>query len=135
MQPTASPFRDSCKKVASFRPRSSFQLSCHTSGDIRTGFGSENSERRAVNVPTGRPRLRTTSLRSREGSLARSNEPEQERCHLAHLNLLAALRNAVAPMVPVDVFEGLVAGVTDPAMYLHGAISRFTAKPVGPVVA
>src|SRR5215510_12248310 len=135
MQPTASPFRVSCRKVASFCPRSFFSLSCHTWAEIRTGFGTEIRRASGELFPTRQPLISTTLWRSREGPLARSDEPEQECCHLAHLNLFAALRDAVAPMVPVDVFERLVTRVTDPAVHLHRPISGFAAQPVRPVVA
>src|SRR5262249_40331374 len=109
MQPTASPFRVSCKKVASFRPRSTFQSILPHLGRYQNRLWHREFRAASGELAHRRPRLRTTLLRSRKGSLARSNEPEQERCHLAHLYLLAALRNAVAPMVPVDVFEGILA--------------------------
>src|SRR5262249_60701797 len=45
-----------------------------------------------------------------ERATPRSHEAEEEACHLPHLDLLAALGDPVAPVVPVDVLEGLVAG-------------------------
>ena len=52
----------------------------------------------------------------------------------ADLYLLCTLRYPVAPMVSVDMFEGLISCVSLPAKHLHGPVRRFTNKAVGSVV-
>src|SRR5262249_60724903 len=47
----------------------------------------------------------------------------------AHLDLLRTLGDPVAAMVPVDVLERLVPGVTEPAMHLQGPGGRLAAQP------
>ena len=53
---------------------------------------------------------------------------------LAQLDLFAALGDAVAAVVAVDVLEGHVAGVADPAAGLHRAVGRLAGEAVGAVV-
>src|SRR5688500_17130083 len=78
-----------------------------------------------------------SSSRSRmENSvLARPHVAEQVACHLAHLDLLRSLGDAVAAVVAVDVLERLVARITQAAVHLHGAVGRLADQPVRPVVA
>src|SRR5690349_22705766 len=52
-----------------------------------------------------------------------------------HLDFLAALGNAVAPVVTIDMFKRLVARVAQAAMHLHGPVRRLAAQAIGPVVA
>src|SRR5689334_11080649 len=63
------------------------------------------------------------------------NEAEQVAGHPPHLDLLGALGDAVAHVVPVDVLERLVPRVAQPAVHLHGAVRGVAAQPVGHVVA
>src|SRR5689334_24277277 len=63
------------------------------------------------------------------------DEAEQVAGHPPHLDLLGALGDAVAPVVPVDVLERLVPRVAQPAVHLHGAVRGVAAQPVGHVVA
>src|ERR1035437_10000871 len=60
---------------------------------------------------------------------------EQKSRDLALLDFLAAFGDAVAAVMPVDVFERLVARVTHAAMHLHGAVSGLAAQPVRPEIA
>src|ERR1700716_1010935 len=60
---------------------------------------------------------------------------EQKSRHLALLDFLAALGDAVAAVMPVDVFERLVTRIAHAAMYLHGAVGGLAAQPVRPVIA
>src|SRR5262245_60105534 len=53
----------------------------------------------------------------------------------AHLNFLGTFGDAIAPVVTIDVFERLVARISQAAMHLHGAVGRLATQPVGPVVA
>src|SRR6266550_4397589 len=50
------------------------------------------------------------------------DEAEQVAGHPPHLDLLGALGDAVAPVVPVDVLERPVPRVAQAAVYLHGAV-------------
>ena len=52
----------------------------------------------------------------------------------ADLYLLCTLRYAVAAMMPVDMFEGLISCVSLAAKHLHGPVRGFTNKAVGSVV-
>src|SRR5688572_23838524 len=71
-------------------------------------------------VPVRRPGRR---MRERGPSmLPRAHIPEKESRDLSLLDFLAALGNAVAAVMPVDVFERLVAGVAHAAMDLHGTV-------------
>src|SRR5712672_3387667 len=66
---------------------------------------------------------------------ARSQVPKEEGSYLAHLHFLSSLGDAVPAVVAIDVFKGLVPGVADTPVYLHGPVRSFTAEPVCPVVA
>src|ERR1700681_1251823 len=61
--------------------------------------------------------------------------PKQKSRDLAFLDFLAAFGDAVAAVMPVDVFERLVARVAHAAMHLHGAVGGFAAKAVRPKIA
>src|SRR3979490_3649959 len=67
--------------------------------------------------------------------LPRSHIAEQESGDLALLDFLAAFGDAVAAVMPVDVFERLVTRIAHAAMYLHGAVGGLAAQPVRPVIA
>jgi len=54
--------------------------------------------------------------------------------HFAHLDLFCALGDAVAAVVAVDMFERLMAGIADPAMYLHRPVGSIADQPVGAIV-
>src|SRR4051812_6652193 len=53
---------------------------------------------------------------------------------LPELNLLAALRDPVAPVMAVDVLERHVTRVAHAAARLHGLVGRLAREPVRPVV-
>src|SRR5262245_6675580 len=79
---------------------------------------------------------RLLSIGGREASMfARPHITEPEAGDLPHLDLLAALGDAVSPVVAIDVLERLVARIADAAMHLHGAVGRLAAQAVSPVVA
>src|SRR6202035_2017150 len=67
-------------------------------------------------------------------SFGRPAELEQSLRHPADLNLLRALGNSVPAVMPVDVFERLVAGVSDTAEHLHRTVGGVTHKAIGAVV-
>src|SRR5438270_5987619 len=67
--------------------------------------------------------------------LPRAHIAEQESRHFAFLDLLTALGDAVAAMMPVDMLERLMARIAHSTMHLHGAIGGLTAQPVCPEVA
>src|SRR3954464_13011353 len=59
---------------------------------------------------------------------------EQKSGHLALLDFLAALGDAVAAVVAIEVLERLVAQIAHGAMPLHGAVGGLAAQPVGPEI-
>src|SRR5260370_20213194 len=59
---------------------------------------------------------------------ARSQVPKEEGSYLAHLHFLSSLGDAVPAVVAIDVFKGLVPGVADTPVYLHGPVRSFTAE-------
>src|SRR5207248_2568654 len=65
----------------------------------------------------------------------RLDEAEQVARHPPHLDLLGALGDAVAAVVPVDVLERAVPRVAQAAVHLHGPVGGLAAQPVGHVVA
>src|SRR6267154_6104565 len=67
--------------------------------------------------------------------LPRPHIAEQKSRHFPLLDFLAAFGDAVAAVMPVDVFERLVARVTHAAMHLHGAVGGFAAQAVCPEIA
>src|SRR5581483_3551335 len=86
------------------------------------------------------PRARSRRLRLRLAVALQADalrglllhEPEEVAGDAAHLDLLAALGDAVATVVTVDVLERHVARVAQPAVHLHGAVGRFAAQAVRP---
>src|SRR5438105_3803130 len=113
--------------------------------------------RRTTRSASGRPRRRrTTSYRPRgerphvsdnrlsehwapgkpgARHISAGAEAEQLLSDLAHLDLLGALGDAVAAVVPVDVLERHVTAVAEPAARLHRAVGGFARETVRPVVA
>src|SRR5262245_37990640 len=82
------------------------------------------------------------SSRPRRGSFFRDafwcallHEAEHVAGDPPRLDLFGALGDAVAAVVAIDVLEGLVAGVAETAVDLHGAIRRLAAHAVRPEVA
>src|SRR5262245_53373220 len=110
MQPTARPFRVSCRKVAiRTRPSLSLQPTLPYQRRYQNMFDDEKIRPAGRgHAPEGRRISSAIASLCRDSVLAWSNEPEQECCHLAHLDLLTALRDAVAAMVPINVLERLV---------------------------
>src|SRR5450755_4851569 len=67
--------------------------------------------------------------------LPRSHIPKQKPRHFPLLDFLAALGDAVAAVVAVDMFERLVARVAHAAMHLHGAVGGLAAQTIRPEIA
>ena len=63
------------------------------------------------------------------------HKPKQISGGSALLHLVAALGNAVAPMVTIDVFEWSVPRIPQAAVHLHGPVGRFAAQLIGLIVA
>src|SRR5262245_18463064 len=53
----------------------------------------------------------------------------------AHLDLLGAFGDAIAAVVAVNVFERLVARISQSTVHLHGPIGGYGAQSIGPIVA
>src|SRR5438552_3014177 len=60
---------------------------------------------------------------------------EHHLCDAPHLYLLRAFGNSIAPMMPVDVLERLVAGIAKATVNLHRAIGGLAYQPVRAIVA
>src|SRR5262245_26201217 len=84
----------------------------------------------ASNSPTPRVLFFLDTLRR-----ALLHEAEQVARDAAHLDLLGALGDAIAPVMPVDVLERPVARVAEPPVHLHRAVGRVAAESIRPVVA
>src|ERR1700756_639292 len=67
--------------------------------------------------------------------LGRAHIAEQEARYLPLLDLLAALGDAIAAVMAIDVLERLMPRIAHAAMHLHGLIGGLAAEPVCPVIA
>src|ERR1700683_374060 len=52
-----------------------------------------------------------------------------------HLDFLGAFGDAIAPMMPENMLEGLVARIADRSVHLHRAVGRVAHQPIRAVVA
>ena len=102
----------------------------------RALLGREESPRELMRGACHRAGIRPTRWLAMTtiSMLAGPHIAEQEARHLPHLDFLAALGDAVAAVVAVDVLERLVARIAHAAMHLHGAVGGLAAQAVGPVI-
>src|ERR1700738_2595993 len=89
---------------------------------------------RGARVRSARPLSGPSQSARQAVSFSRPAELEQSLRHPADLYLLRALGDSVPAVMPVDVFERLVAGVSDTAEHLHRTVGGITHQAIGAVV-
>ena len=68
--------------------------------------------------------MRSSSVLDHTLGRALPHKAKEVAGNTTHLNFFSTLSNAIAAMVPVNMFEGLMAAIAQTTMYLHGAISH-----------
>jgi len=92
--------------------------------------------RKSEGAATSLERYAVTAVRSGNGFPALSTaDSEKLLSNLAHLDFFGAFGDAIAAVMPIDVFERHVSRVADAAAGLHRPVRRVVREPVGAVVA
>jgi len=92
--------------------------------------------RKSEGAATSLERYAVTAVRSGNGFPALSTaDSEKLLSNLAHLDFFGAFGDAIAAVMPIDVFERHVSRVADAAAGLHRPVGGVAREPVRSVVA